>query len=428
MRDFRLLWLGEAVSALGDQFALIALPWLALVLTGSAFALGSVLALMAVPRAVLMLIGGAYVDRLSPRRIMLLSNAVRLVAILALGLVVLGGAVEMWMLYPFALVFGIADAFFYPAQTAIVPELVEGPQLQRANGIVQGTAQFSLLVGPAIAGLAIAVLDGGSSRPGLDGIGVALLIDGATFVASLLTLLMIARRPDRNSDQGSVTQQIAEGVRFVWQLPAVRVMVFLSMAANLLIVGPFDVGLPVLAYTRLPEGAASYGLILSAFGGGSLIGMAAATLLPPLPPARFGSIILGLFTLPGLGMAVMAFVYSTTVAMAISVVIGIILGYTNISYITWIQRRVPQALMGRVMSLMMFGSMALVPVSMFVAGALVKVSLDGLLIVAGVGMSVLALSGLLSASVRHMGLEPALAEPEDAGPETATMKTAPATD
>lgn len=89
VRDFRLLWLGEAVSALGDQFALIALPWLALVMTGSALALGSVLALMAVPRALLMLIGGVSVDRLSPRRVMFASNAVRLVAVALLGSVML---------------------------------------------------------------------------------------------------------------------------------------------------------------------------------------------------------------------------------------------------------------------------------------------------------------------------------------------------
>src|SRR5436305_10175444 len=81
LRDFRLLWTGEAISGLGDQFALIALPWLALVLTGSGLALGSVLALMAVPRAALMAVGGAYTDRLSPRRVMLISNAVRLAAV-----------------------------------------------------------------------------------------------------------------------------------------------------------------------------------------------------------------------------------------------------------------------------------------------------------------------------------------------------------
>src|SRR5262245_16196171 len=110
VRDFRLLWVGETVSALGDQFAMIALPWPALLLTGSSFALGTVLALMAVPRAVLMIVGGAFVDRFSPRLVMLVSNAVRLVAVLLLALVILAGAAQLWMLYVFALVFGIADA------------------------------------------------------------------------------------------------------------------------------------------------------------------------------------------------------------------------------------------------------------------------------------------------------------------------------
>ncbi len=418
VRDFRLLWIGEAVSSLGDQFALIALPWLALVMTGSALALGTVLALMAVPRAVLMVVGGAYVDRLSPRRVMLASNAVRLLAVGALGMIVLAGTVEMWMLYAFALVFGVADAFFYPAQTAIVPELVSGEQLQQANGIVQGTAQLTLLVGPAAAGVAIAAFSGAAASPGLEGIGWALLVDAATFVASLATLLLIAARKAHEVSEGSVVRQIAAGVAFVWNVPSIRVMMGLSMAANLLIVGPFDVGLPVLAYSRLPEGAAAFGLILSAFGGGSLLGMAAATLLPALPKARFGSIMLGLFSISGIAMAMMAFVNSTLIALAIAGVAGTILGYTNITYITWIQRRVPRNLMGRVMSVLMFSSMALVPISMAVSGALVQVSLNGVLVVGGLGMTVLALIGLLSASVRRMGLEPTL-DPEDSPLEAA---------
>ena len=183
----------------------------------------------------------------------------------------------------------------------------------------------------------------------------------------------------------------------------------LSMAANLLIVGPFDVGLPVLAFSRLPEGAAAFGLILSAFGGGSLLGMAGATLLPALPRAYFGRHP-PLLSLTGVGMAAIAFVYSTPVALAIAASVGIVLGYTNISYMTWVQRLIPRNLMGRVMSMIMFSSMALVPVSMAVAGALVNISLDGMLIVGGVGMSALALSGLLSGAVRRMGLDPPLDE------------------
>src|SRR3954471_18046624 len=170
VRDFRLLWAGEAVSALGDQFALIALPWLALVLTGSALALGGAMALMAIPRAILMTFGGVAVDRFSPRQVMLGSNAVRLVAVSVLGAVVVAGQAELWMLYAFALVFGVADAFFFPAQTAIVPELVADEQLPRANGIVQGTAQITVLVGPVAAGLVIAALGGSATQASVAGI------------------------------------------------------------------------------------------------------------------------------------------------------------------------------------------------------------------------------------------------------------------
>src|SRR5690349_9187633 len=237
VRDFRLLWVGEAVSTLGDQFALIALPWLALLLTGDAFALGTVLALMALPRALFMLIGGAYVDRLSPRLVMLGSNVVRLAAVGILGVVVLEGAAAVWMLYAFGLVFGIADAFFYPAQTAMVPDLVDDAQLQQANGIVQGTAQFTGLIGPAAAGVVIAAFAGSSGGPGITGVGLALLFDAATFVVSLVTLLFISQRPTHEQEHGSVIKQIGEGVKFVWAMPAVRIMVLLSMAANLLIVG-----------------------------------------------------------------------------------------------------------------------------------------------------------------------------------------------
>ena len=357
-----------------------------------------------------MLVGGAYVDRLSPRLVMLASNAVRLAAVGALGLIVLQGSVEMWMLYVFALVFGVADAFFYPAQTAIVPDLVTGEQLQQANGVVQGTAQFAALVGPALAGIAIAALGGGISSPGVTGIGIALLIDALTFAVSLVTLSLIASRAAHGAGEGSVLKQIGEGLRFVWRAPAIRVVMILSMAANLLIVGPFDVGLPVLAYSRLPEGAAALGLILSAFGGGSLLGMPGATLLPPLPKRYFGSALLLLISLTGVGMMAMKFVDSTPVALAIAAGVGIVLGYTNISYMTWAQRRIPRSLMGRVMSVIMFSSMALVPISMAIAGAVVNISLDGMLIVGGFGMSALALSGLLSASVRRMGLEPTLDE------------------
>jgi MFS family permease len=409
LRDFRLLWIGEAISGLGDQFAFIALPWLALVMTGSGLALGSVLAVMAIPRAVLMIVGGAYVDRLSPRRVMMLSNAVRFVAVTVLGVLVIGGVAQFWMLYVFALVFGIADAFFFPAQTSIVPALVPGEHLGPANAIVQGTAQMTVFVGPAVAGVMIAVLGSSAGQPSAEGIGVALLVDAISFVVSLATLWLIRGGSAKVAEvTTSVVAQIKEGVSFVWNWPVMRMIVILSMAINLLIVGPFEVGIPVLAYSRLPEGAAAFGIMTSAFGMGSLIGLGAAAALPAPRPGLFSTVALGTIAVAGLLLAAMSVVYSTIPALAIAFLIGVSLGYSNLLTITWIQRRIPGTLMGRVMSVLMFGSLGLVPLSTMLAGVFVTIDLSALLIVGGLGMAALVLASLLIGPIRRMGFEPVI--------------------
>ena len=424
VRDFRLLWAGETISALGDQFALIALPWLALVLTGSGFALGSVLALMAVPRALLMLLGGVSVDRLSPRRVMLASNAVRLVAVTALGLVVLAGAAELWMLYAFAIVFGVADAFFFPAQTSIVPQLVEPDQLQRANGIVQGTLQASVLIGPALAGLIIAVLGApdattatttATAAAGTTGIAIALLLDAATFGLSLLTLWLMRPRPATTPDGSSVLDDLRAAFRHVGEIPGLRAVILMSLAANFFIVGPFEIGLPVIAYQRLPEGAAAFGILLSAFGGGSLVGLALAAALPAPSPRWFAFVVIGATGIAGLGLALLPFVPTTLGAAILIGVSGLALGFGNLHGITWVQARIAPELMGRVMSVLMLGSVGLIPVSMFLAGALVTVSLDGMLIVAGVAMAGVTVVSLLSPTVRKLGFFPPYQPPAPTG-------------
>lgn len=113
-RDYRMLWIGQGISHLGDQFHLIALPWLVLTLTHDPLQLGFVLALAGIPRAVLMLIGGAFADRHSPRTIMLVSDALRFVLAGMLAFTVLTGTVQLWMVYALALAFGVVSGFFMP--------------------------------------------------------------------------------------------------------------------------------------------------------------------------------------------------------------------------------------------------------------------------------------------------------------------------
>ena len=418
-RNFRLLWIGEGISLLGDQLYLIALPWLVLQLTGSAFAMGTVLALAAIPRALFMLVGGALTDRLSPRVLMLASNAARMLLVAALAAVTIGGVIELWMLYAFALLFGLADAFFFPAQSAMVPQLIGSERLQTGNAVVQGTAQLSMFLGPVLAGVLIALLDGsGSGVPDRWGIGVAFALDALSFVASLCALA--AMRVDRATPSSEtppapqgVVSLIVEGLRFVWHDHVLRYYFVLIAAANLLINGPFSVGIPVLADSRYAGGAAAFGIVLSAYGGGSLVGILLAGATPRPAGRKFAAALLGLTGMMGLCMVALGALPGTVPAAITASVMGVAEGYVVIQFVTWLQMRTPDAMLGRMMSLLMFAVVGLSPVSSTVAGALIQVSATAVLMGAGALMVLVVLIGSLSPSVWRLGSE----EPAD-GDET----------
>jgi MFS family permease len=415
VRNFRLLWIGEGISLLGDQFYLIALPWLVLQLTGSALALGTILALASIPRAVFMLIGGALVDRFSPRSVMIWSNFARFVLVALLSVLVLMGTIGIEMLYVFALAFGLADAFYFPAQTAIVPQLLSEDQLQAGNTFVQGTAMLSFFLGPVLAGALIALLGHAAAAdgtPDTQGIGIAFAIDTLSFVASLLTLLMM-RVPGvtkQASEQQSVIESIKEGFAYVWSRMVLRVFFLLVVAINFLVLGPLTVGIPVLADQRLLEGAAAFGIIMSAFGAGSLLGIILSNVLPAPKPEHFGTLILLVGSSLGVGVALMPLFASTAVVAVINLLLGAIAGYQRMMLFTWLQKRIPQELMGRVMSLLFFCSIGLAPVSNALAGALLDIDLNGLFIGSGVLMAAVTLLSIVLPEIRRMGLETAVSE------------------
>jgi MFS family permease len=410
VRNFRLLWIGESISLLGDQFYLIALPWLVLQLTGSALALGVVLALAAIPRALFMLIGGAFVDRFSPRTVMLASNLARLVLVGLLSVLVLTNTIRIEMLYVFALAFGLADAFYFPAQSAIVPQLLPADQLQAGNTFVQGTAQLSLFLGPVLAGGLIVLLGNSGSAGetmGTQGIGIALGIDTLSFVASLvcLYLMHVPTIAKKDREQENVIASIKAGFAYLWSRPTLRTFFLLIVAMNFLVLGPLVVGIPVLANTRLVEGAAAFGIIMSAFGGGALLGIILSNVVP-LKPQHMGTMLLLIISFLGVGIALMPLFTSTGVIAGIALLMGVANGFVNINFFTWLQKHIPQELMGRVMSLLIFSSVGLTPVSNALAGAILEVDLNVLFMGGGLLMAALSVFAISLPAVRQMGLEP----------------------
>jgi hypothetical protein len=422
-RNFRLLWVGEAISLLGDQFYLIALPWLVLQLTGDALAVGAVLALAGVPRALFMLIGGALTDRFSPRTVMLTSNLFRMALVTLLSVLVIGGLIQLWMLYLLALAFGVLDAFFFPAQSAIVPRLVGKEQLQAANALIQGTMQVSLFAGPVLAGTLIAVLGNGQSGQDVTGIGLAFAVDALTFLASALTLWFVrdggpAGAPEEAREAESLLPAIAAGLRVVWKDPALRAFFLLIAVSNFLVTGPIIVGIPVLADIRFAGGAAAFGIIMSAYGGGSLTGTLLAVLLPR-PPGRVMGIILGaIWSGLGLGVLALGLISTTPLAAMTAFAMGAANGYVVILFITWLQRRTSEDMLGRMMSLLMLASVGLLPVSNILTCALVSLNAQALFVTAGSLMAILVFLSMLNPAVRSMEEGPAagiLVEEQAAG-------------
>lgn len=401
IRNFRMLWIGEGISLLGDQFYMIALPWLVLTLTGNALTVGTVFAMAGIPRAMFMLVGGALTDRFTPRKLMIGSNLARMALTAALAALVMTNQIQLWMLYTLALLFGLADAFFFPAQTSIVPQLVDKDRLQQGNAMIQGTATMSLLVGPILAGATIARLDGAYHSN--SGIALAFALDSLSFIASVVMLSMM-RIENGNARtekaESGVLASIREGLLYVWHDAALKIVFPITLGLNILINGPFAVGIPVVARTRFPEGAAAFGWIMSLFGGGALVGTLLAGVLPKPSRKLIGTVSLSVISVMGIGLAVIGIAPTLYIAALAGLVMGVANGYANVMLITWLQQKVVPEMTGRVMSLVMFAAIGLNPISMALAGALIGLNVTVLLVCSGILMTVFTLSAAFSPAVR----------------------------
>lgn len=384
IRDFRLLFAGVSTSLLGDQFTLIATPWLVLQLTGDPLALGIVLALEGIPRALFMLFGGALTDRFSPRIIMLASDIARFILAGLMTAVVFTGIVQMWMLYAFGLGFGIVSGFAIPAANSIVPMVVKKKDLQAGNSVVMGVGQLAGFVGPVAAGILI-----GEFSESLLGIGLAFAIDTATFAVSALMLGLMqsgGRLPSAANDttnEESVWAAIVAGLKHVWNDEALRLMFIVIAAVNFLFVGPILVGIPVLADQRLAEGAVAFGLLMSGFAGGNLVGFLLAGLLPRPGGETMRLLLLSLLTVFGCVLGLMGFSNSTWIDFGFMLLLGLGNGYFTIILFTSIQTRSPETMLGRIMSLLMLASSGLVPISQALAGLVITWNLSLLFVLAG---------------------------------------------
>jgi MFS family permease len=380
-RDFRLLWLGQSVSILGDQFYLVALPWLVLYLTGSTLTLGSVLLTATLARVAFQLLGGAISDMVSQRKLMIVSSVVRAVVCAVLSILVLSHQIRLWHLFIIVAVFGMADAFFAPALRAFVPTVVATENLVAGNSLLNGTSLLAMFIGPSLAGLLIAAM----------GTAGAFAIDTCSFVFVSICLFLMKGRtvsePEnvttkKTSPGSHMLQSIWQGLRYTWREPTLRALIIMTAAVEFAFAGPFTVGLAALAL-KFAGGATAFGALLSSLGAGLVIGV----LVVNAVHARFSfeRSVRWSITGLGIGLALLGLVPSVIWACVLMVVIGIIAGYIQVLVSTWLQTKSNPQMRGRVMSVVMLSAYGLTPLSFVLTGALTqRISVSFMFLVTGI--------------------------------------------
>jgi MFS family permease len=387
---FRNLWLGATISLLGDQFYLVALPWLGLQLTGSSLALGTLLMVAAIPRAVFMLVGGAVIDRFSARRVLMTTAAVRTLLVGAVATLVWLRLIQLWELYALTFVFGVADAFSFPAGPALIPTLVQPEQLQPANALMQSSTVTTQTLGSFPAGWLI-------SRWG---VASALFFDAFSFLGVIVALLKIPDPPKVPAHaRPSMLHSIAEGLRAVRRDPALFALMSLFATINLCFSGPVYVGLSSMAKFQF-KSASAFGALLFFLSAGMLVGILLGGRIRQ--PRRRGLQFIVMSLLAGLELIGIGLVPKFGAIAAFLALMGLGVGFVNVQFSAWIQLRVERALLGRVMSVLMFAAVGLIPVSFAVAGLLAQWSLRALFLGAGALLAAASALALTGKAARHI--------------------------
>jgi MFS family permease len=387
-RPFRLLWIGQTASAVGDGVIPVALAWAVLDLTHSAGKLGLVLASYSIARVSLILVGGVWADRLPRQLVMLAADVARCLAQGAIAVLLLTGAARFWELAILSFVAGAGTAFFTPASAALVPETVSSGRLQQANALMNVSGSLFSILGPAIGGLLVAAV----------GAGWVFAVDSASFAVSafFLFLLRVPRARARRRESSFVAD-LAEGWReirtrsWLWSAMIVFSLTNISVAA-FFVLGPFVV--------KRDLGPTAWGVILTTGAVGGLLGGLAGLRLEPRRPLVWSF----LMVIPvGVQLAVLG-PPAPTVVIALATLAGFFgIAFGNTLWLTVVQERIPADRLSRVNAYDWLVSLVFMPVGFALAGPLAQsIGLDETVyIIGGIG-AVANLAILLVPAVRRL--------------------------
>jgi len=359
-RDFRRLWTGLAVSAVGTWMQIVALSLFVLDLTrGSAAALGTVCLTQALTFLLFAAIGGSVADRFDKRRLLLLTQSLMMGFAVLLGILTLTGLIRFWIILLVAFASSSALSFDQPARNALITSLVPKEHLMNAVSLQSAVFNGASILGPALAGLVL-------SRIGYAG---NFFLNAASFLAVLVALLLL-RTPQEHTRRpgGRLLASAREALQYVRRdsvLPSV-----VPAYAALLFFGPSGaLALPVFAKEVLHVGPTQLGVLFSAVGAGTVVG---ALILPSLAGTTDNSrLVFGAILLWTIALAVFGWCDSLRVSVPALFVVGAAQNIAGATTITLLQLRVPVEMRGRAMSLNTLLIMCIRPLGDFPAGAVI---------------------------------------------------------
>jgi MFS family permease len=388
-RNFRLLWLGQTGSTIGDGLSFVAIAFAVLQIGGTATDIGIVFAAFFLPNVIFLLVGGVWADRLPRNSVMIASDGVRAVVQIGLAILLFSGSAQVWHIVVAAALHGTASAFFVPASVGLMPQVVSVGHLQQANALMAISRSAAFVIGPAVSGLLVAA----------GGPGVVFAVDAVTYIFSIVTLSMMRlKRAVATAVREPFLTELKQGWREVrsrdWLIASLVVFGISNMA-----MGSFMVLGPVIFEAEL-GGAATWGLVMTAGAFGALLGGAVALRWKPLRPLAVGFALM----LLGASRALSLVPPLPVVVIAISALVtAVAIQISNTLWETVLQQRIPQASLSRVSSYDWMVSLAFQPVAFVIIGPLADTigNVPTLLLSATLGL-VANIGALMVPSIRNM--------------------------
>lgn len=394
--DYRLLFAAVALEVFGTGLWTIVMVFQVIEINDSPLALSAVATGLSLGLFAFSVLGGIIADRFSKRKILIIVQGSTALIMAVTAILSLTGMIELWHIGLTSFFMGAGSAFFYPAYSAYLPQVLPPEQLLAANGL-EGAVRPSMGqgLGPAVGGLIV-----GAFFPA---IGAAIV--AVSYLVAFAILLFLQPRDEVSSaeesaEKSSLFRDLRSGVKYVVETRWLLWTLIFGSSLALIVQGPIEVLLPFLTRDRFDDAEATFGFLLAAFGVGGAVGSLVISSMKL--PRRYLSFMLlcwGGGTLP---LAVLGIASGFWVMLVALFIVGAATGAGVVVWGTLLQRLVPLEMLGRVASLDFFVSIAFMPVSIAIAGPLSLVMpVETIFILAGLIPTLLAIVAIAAGKMRN---------------------------